>query len=71
MFEKALELQNEQNKGSSAVKLEKKKKDDNDGDDDNDDKKLTKSQQKEANRQKLNEARKRYAEKYGDEYHED
>ena len=33
--------------------------------------KLSKSKQKDQNRQKLNEARKRYAEKYGDEYTED
>ncbi|MCR5123304.1 MAG: YidC/Oxa1 family membrane protein insertase [Ruminococcus sp.] len=71
MLEKALEIKNEQNGGSSSVKLEKKNNDDNDDSDDDGDKKLTKSQQKEANRQKLNEARKRYAEKYGDEYHED
>ena len=74
MLERALEVRNEQ-QGGKKLDLSKKN-DDDDDDDDNDseedgDKKLTKAQQKEANRQKLNEARRRYAEKYGDEYHED
>lgn len=74
MLERALEVRNEQ-QGGKKIDLSKKN-DDDDDDDDNDsdddgDKKLTKAQQKESNRQKLNEARRRYAEKYGDEYHED
>ena len=73
MFEKALEIKNEQNGKASSVKLDKDNDDDDDNDSDSDDgdKKLTKAQQREANKKKLNEARRRYAEKYGDEYHED
>ena len=74
MFERALEIRDEQNGKASSVKLEKDT-DNDDDDDDNDsddgEKKLTKAQQREANKKKLNEARRRYAEKYGDEYHED
>lgn len=73
MLERALEVRNEQ-QGGKKVALEKDTDDDDDDDNDSDDdgdKKLTKAQQKESNRQKLNEARRRYAEKYGDEYHED
>ncbi len=71
-LEKAIEIRNEQTGNAGKPKTDLKKNDDDDDTDDDDgDKKLTKAQQKEANRQKLNEARRRYAEKYGDEYTED
>ncbi len=75
-MERALEVRNEQGSNPPSVKEAKKKysefdDDDKSSDDDDDDKKLSKSQRRDRDRQKLNEARKRYAEKYGDEYKED
>lgn len=71
-LERAIEIRNEQGPNAPTLKEAKKKYDDDEDDDGSDeDKKLTKAQQKERNRQKLNEARRRYAEKYGDEYTED
>ncbi len=64
-MERALEAQqqgNAQAKGSD---------DDDELDDDGEPKKLSKAELKEMQRKKLNEARKRMAEKYGDEYTED
>lgn len=71
-MERALEMQQEQLKGQSAQSGNN----DTDDDDDDDDgevrkKKLSKYELKEIQRKKLNEARKRMAEKYGDEYIED
>lgn len=70
-LEKAIEIRNEQGPNAPTLKEAVKKYDDEDDDGSNENKKLTKAQQKERNRQKLNEARRRYAEKYGDEYTED
>ncbi|SDA14564.1 YidC/Oxa1 family membrane protein insertase [Ruminococcus sp. YE71] len=72
-MERALEVRNEQGSTPPSVKDAKKKYSefDDEDDDDEDDKKLSKSQRRDRDRQKLNEARKRYAEKYGDEYNED
>ena len=73
-LEKALEVRNEQGDSMPTLQQAKKKYDDDDDendDDDDDEKKLSKAQLKELNRQKLNEARRRYAEKYGDEYKEE
>lgn len=67
-MERALEMQQEQQRGSSVAQSTE---DDTDDDDDVKDKKLSKYELKELNRKKLNEARKRMAEKYGDEYIED
>ena len=67
MMEMALEVRNEQ---AANKKIEEKPQEDEE-EEDGEEKKLTKAQLKELNRQKLNEARKRYAEKYGDEYKED
>ncbi len=76
-MERAVEMQNAQN-GTSAksdsddyVDVDSKDVDDDsdlDLDDDGEEKKLSKSQQKDAQRKKLNEARRRMAEKYGEEY---
>lgn len=64
LMERAMAAQNQQNPAAEN----------NDSDDDNDDdgeeKKLSKSEIKELQRQKINEARRRMAEKYGDEYDE-
>lgn len=71
-MERALEVRNEQGSTPPTVEQAKKKYSEfDDDDDDGDDKKLSKSQRRDRDRQKLNEARKRYAEKYGDEYNED
>ena len=69
-MERAIEIRNEQGSEMPKPSDAKKKRvyaDDNDAEPE----KLSKSKQKDQNRQKLNEARKRYAEKYGDEYTED
>ena len=69
-MERAIEIRNEQGSEMPKPSDAKKKRvyaDDNEAEPE----KLSKSKQKDQNRQKLNEARKRYAEKYGDEYTED
>ncbi|MGN0602185.1 MAG: YidC/Oxa1 family membrane protein insertase [Oscillospiraceae bacterium] len=63
MMERAMAVQNQQNGVSSS-------KANDDSDDDDEEKKLSKAELKELQRQKLNEARRRMAEKYGDEYNE-
>ncbi|MCD7742116.1 MAG: YidC/Oxa1 family membrane protein insertase [Ruminococcus sp.] len=72
MMERALQMQNEQNAANGKTQSGKSTSDD-DGDEEEEDdiSKLSKAQIKERNRQKLNEARKRYAEKYGDVYNDD
>ena len=62
MMEKAMAMQN----GQDPKKLEQKDDDDND-----EDKKLTKAERRELQNKRLEEARKRMAEKYGDEYLDD
>ena len=69
-MERALEIRDEQMAAANGQAPAAKKRVYADDDDDSD-VKLTKAQQKELNRKKLNEARKRYAEKYGDEYTEE
>ena len=64
MMEKAIAMQNQQN--VKAVESN----DDSEDDDEDEDKKLSKAELKELQRQRLNEARRRMAEKYGDEYSE-
>ena len=66
-MERAIEMQQEQR----GIKPASDDDDDDDSSSDDDDKKLTKAELKEQQRKKLNEARRKYAEKYGDEYHED
>jgi YidC/Oxa1 family membrane protein insertase len=73
LMERAIEVRNEQGPEKPSLSDAKKASGDDDDDDDSDedeDVKLSKAQIKEKNRQKLNEARKRYAEKYGDDYTE-
>lgn len=79
-MEKALEVSREQAKANQPKKSSDEEvaeyesesdDDDNDNDDDDDDRKLSKAERNARDRKKLNEARKRYAEKYGDEYTED
>lgn len=60
MFQRALEAQQLQQNGGSSVSPSMY----------DDDEKLSKSALKELQRQRLNEARKRMAEKYGDTYDE-
>lgn len=62
MFERALEMQKQQN--GEAVSS------DNNSDDDEEERKLSKAEMKELQRKRINEARRRMAEKYGDEYNE-
>lgn len=64
-MEKAIEIQREQNGQTKAKSYVEE-----DEDEDIEDKKLSKAELKELQRKKLNEARKRMAEKYGDEYNE-
>ncbi len=73
LMERALEVRNEQANAVAENSGGKKRvyADDDDDDDELDESRLTKAQLKELNRQRLNEARKRYAEKYGDEYKEE
>lgn len=71
-MERAIEVRNEQ--GAQMPTRDKSKRvyvEEEDEEDDGEPVKLSKSQIKEQNRQKLNEARRRYAEKYGDEYTEE
>lgn len=76
-MERALEMKNEQEAANAPTRSSKRvySEEDDDtsdgGEEDNEEKKLSKAQKKELDRQKLNEARKRYAEKYGDSYDED
>lgn len=73
-MERALEIRNEQEAaalGKSTKKSYDDTQDDSDDDYDTGEQKLTKAQRRERDRKRLNEARKRYAEKYGDEYKED
>ncbi|MBQ1537946.1 MAG: YidC/Oxa1 family membrane protein insertase [Ruminococcus sp.] len=67
-LEKAIDIRNEQ--GSSAPSVKEAKARYSEFDDDDEPKKLSKSQQKQAASEKLKEARRRYAEKYGDTYEE-
>lgn len=67
-MERAIEMQNEQ-RGITPSKSEDDTSDDDDTEDS--DKKLSKNEIRELQRKKLNEARKRMAEKYGDEYTEE
>ncbi|SDB09169.1 YidC/Oxa1 family membrane protein insertase [Ruminococcaceae bacterium FB2012] len=67
-MERAIEMQQEQRGEKPASDDDS---DDSDDDDDDEDRKLSKQELKELQRKKLNEARKRMAEKYGDEYTED
>lgn len=67
-LEKAIDIRNEQ--GSSAPSVKEAKARYSEFDDDESTKKLSKSQQKQAASEKLKEARRRYAEKYGDTYEE-
>lgn len=66
-MEKALEAQMQTQGGVSKDTSPKESDEDSDGED----KKLSKAELKDLQRKKLNEARKRMAEKYGDEYKED
>ena len=66
-MEKALEAQNANPNASKSIATS----DVDDDDEEIDQKKLSKSEQKELQRKKLNDARKRMAEKYGDDYKED
>lgn len=66
-MEKALEAQMQTQGGASKDTSPKESDEDSDGED----KKLSKAELKDLQRKKLNEARKRMAEKYGDEYKED
>ena len=77
-MEKALEVSREQAKANQPKKSSdeevaeyESESDDDDNDNDDDDRKLSKAERNARDRKKLNEARKRYAEKYGDEYTED
>lgn len=71
-LEKAIDIRNEQGNTVPTLKdAEKKSKAKySEFDDDDEPKKLSKSQQKQATSEKLKEARRRYAEKYGDTYDE-
>ena len=62
-MERAMSMQNQN--GTAPAKVEDESEDDFD-----EDRKLSKSEVKELQRQKLNEARRRMAEKYGDEFNE-
>lgn len=62
MMERAMAMQNEQN-GGKAISSD-------DEDDDEEERKLSKAELKELQKQRLNEARRRMAEKYGDEYND-
>ncbi|MBQ8378677.1 MAG: hypothetical protein IJX42_06070 [Oscillospiraceae bacterium] len=64
-MEKALEAQMMSQNGGVKAAADRK------FDELEEEKKLSKSEIKDLQRQRLNEARKRMAEKYGDEYHED
>lgn len=69
-MERAIEMQNEERGNKpKTYSDDDDEEDDDDGQDEN--KKLSKQQIKDMQRKKLNEARKRMAEKYGDEYNED
>lgn len=68
-MEKALEAQ-EQQKAQNGGAASKKSYTYSSDEDEDSDKKLSKAELKELQRKKLNEARKRMAEKYGDEYNE-
>lgn len=70
-MERAIEIRNEQGAQAPVGKNKRVYADDDDNDGDDEPVKLSKAQVKEQNRQKLNEARRRYAEKYGDEYTEE
>lgn len=59
-YEKAMAMQKANNENTA----------DDDSDDDDEEKKLSKAEMKELQRQRINEARRRMAEKYGDEYEE-
>ena len=75
MMQRMLEMQNAD--GTTAEVAKRLYNNDNDDNDDEDEeepvnkKELSKAELKELQRKKLNEARKRMAEKYGDEYYED
>ena len=61
MMERAIAAQNQQNGNSKSIS-------DTDDDEFDEDRKLSKAEAKELQRKRLNEARRRMAEKYGDEY---
>ena len=63
MMERAMAMQNQQN-GTAVSKAA------DDDDDDGEERKLSKAEAKELQRQRLNEARRRMAEKYGEEYND-
>ena len=67
-MERALEAQQQGLEGRKSTSDDDA---DDDDEDDTEEKKLSKAELKELQRKKLNEARKRMAEKYGDEYKED
>ena len=67
-MERAIEMQKEQRGEKTSSDYDDDEDDDDDGDED---KKLSKQELKDLQRRKLNEARKRMAEKYGDEYTEE
>lgn len=75
MMQKMLEMQNADGTSAEVAKRLSFYNEDDDDDDDDDEhkekKELSKAELKELQRKKLNEARKRMAEKYGDEYYED
>lgn len=68
-MEKALEAQMQAQENGGVKKAIEKNLEDSDDEDEN--KKLSKAEIKDLQRKRLNEARKRMAEKYGDEYKED
>ena len=74
MMQRMLEMQNADGTSAEVAKrlsFYNEKDDDDDDDEPSEKKELSKAELKELQRKKLNEARKRMAEKYGDEYYED
>lgn len=61
MYERAMAMQNQQNGNVQNSE---------DGDDEDEERKLSKAEMKELQRKRINEARRRMAEKYGEEYNE-
>ena len=72
-MQRMLEMQNADGTSAEVAKRLSfyNEKDDDDDDEPTEKKELSKAELKELQRKKLNEARKRMAEKYGDEYYED
>lgn len=74
MMQRMLEMQNADGTSAEVAKrlsFYNEKDEDDDDDEPSEKKELSKAELKELQRKKLNEARKRMAEKYGDEYYED